>query len=416
MVSNPFRKAKAADVWRGDLAYHEGKTIDSLVDHCKERNLDPRIVLAALTQVAPGDVFRRIVGGRKREYRHAALLSDVEQGIVNQKLIPGWQPNEHCRGPLAKVQCCEANFRALVAYCAGLDEVCAFELVHEGDKVTLAQFRDEVDGLAKDVVEQVEETGAGVTNAVNEHGDQNKEELKAHGDQNTEELKAQNSRLEAQNSRLEEKVDVLADRLLALTYGLEAGGFLPLEGQQPQPQRQPLALEGVQSDNLPEPDSTEAGWGLSAERAAGVDAAPLRLPRDSIFPNDQLSPQSWTPRAVPTEDGLSEEEEEKVEAPESTTPPPSARPAEYLNGGETVFTPAPSTKPASGGSDRLRRDERDAPTHQKLDGMKRQIKSVVKQFWEKHEEGKLRKVEDRKDRPSPLPKPSPPEEKGYKAL
>ena len=33
-------------------------------------------------------------------------------------------------------------------------------------------------------------------------------------------------------------------------------------------------------------------------------------------------------------------EEEKVEAPESTTPPPLARPAEDLNGGETVFTPA----------------------------------------------------------------------------
>ena len=82
MVSNPFRKAKAADVWRGDLAYHEGKTLDSLVDHCKERNLDPRIVLAALTQVAPGDVFRRIVGGRKREYRHAALLSDVYPKIM----------------------------------------------------------------------------------------------------------------------------------------------------------------------------------------------------------------------------------------------------------------------------------------------------------------------------------------------
>jgi hypothetical protein len=328
MGSKP--KPKAADVWRGDVAYHEGKTLDSLVDHCKERNLDPRIVLAALTQVAPGDVFRRIVGGRKREYRHAALLSDVEQGIVNQKLIPGWQPNEHCRGPFAKVQCCEANFRALVAYCAGLDEVCAFELVHEGDKVTLAQVRDEMDGLAKDVVEQVEETGAGVTNAVNEHGDQNKEELKAHVDQNTEELKEQNARLEA-------KVGYLADVVEGLVYRLEDGGLLALGGQQPQ--RQPPALEGVQSDNLPEPDSTEAGWGSSGERAAGVDAAPLRLPRDSIFPNDQLSPQSWTPRAVPTEDGLSEEEE-KVEAPESTTPPPLARPAEDLNGGETVFTPA----------------------------------------------------------------------------
>ena len=330
MGSKP--KPKAADVWRGDVAYHEGKTLDSLVDHCKERNLDPRIVLAALTQVAPGDVFRRIVGGRKREYRHAALLSDVEQGIVNQKLIPGWEPNEHCRGPFAKVQRCEANFRALVAYCAGLDEVCAFELVHEGDKVTLAQVRDEMDGLAKDVVEQVEETGAGVTNAVNEHGDQNKEELKAHVDQNTEELKEQNARLEA-------KVGYLADVVEGLVYRLEDGGLLALGGQQPQ--RQPPALEGVQSDNLPESDSTEAGWGSSGERAAGVDAAPLRLPRDSIFPNDQLSPQSWTPRAVPTEDGLSEEEE-KVEAPESTTPPPSARSEDHLNGAAAapVATPA----------------------------------------------------------------------------
>ena len=131
--------------------------------------------------------------------------------------------------------------------------------------------------------------------------------------------------------------DRLADVVEGLVYRLDDGGLLALGGQQPQ--RQPPALEGVQSDNLPEPDSTEAGWGSSAERAAGVDAAPLRLPRDSIFPNDQLSPQSWTPRAVPTEDGLSEEEE-KVEAPESSTPSPSARPAEDLNGGETVFTPA----------------------------------------------------------------------------
>ena len=43
-----------------------------------------------------------------------------------------------------------------------------------------------------------------------------------------------------------------------------------------------------------------------------------------------------------------------------------------------------------------------------------QATSVAKKFRKKQEEGKLRKVEDRKDRPSPLPKPSPDDPKPTK--
>ena len=44
--------------------------------------------------------------------------------------------------------------------------------------------------------------------------------------------------------------------------------------------------------------------------------------------------------------------------------------------------------------------------------LERQIASVSRQFWEKHEEGKLRKIKDRTNKPSPLPQPSPPAEEG----
>ena len=66
--------------------------------------------------------------------------------------------------------------------------------------------------------------------------------------------------------------------------------------------------------------------------------------------------------------------------------------------------PAPAAEDDKGGVKALSTPAR--PT------LERQIASVSRQFWEKHEEGKLRKIKDRTNKPSPLPQPSPPAEEG----
>ena len=60
---------------------------------------------------------------------------------------------------------------------------------------------------------------------------------------------------------------------------------------------------------------------------------------------------------------------------------------EGIDATAAFFTPLPSAQPASGGSDRLREDERDAETFRKLGDMEPQLASALKKRAEQREAG-----------------------------
>ena len=86
----------------------------------------------------------------------------------------------------------------------------------------------------------------------------------------------------------------------------------------------------------------------------------------------------------------------EVDAPAIASPAPVPVPVDDLNvaspegGVDTTaafFTPVPSTQPASGSSDRMLEDVRDAETHQKLGDMKPQLESALKNWAKQREAG-----------------------------
>jgi len=123
---------------------------------------------------------------------------------------------------------------------------------------------------------------------------------------------------------------------------------------------------------------------------------------DSLMPRDRFSPESPESESEAEAPALDDDNIVEEAPPQEATalspvdaPPPAdiASPA-----------PAPAAEDDKGGVKALSTPAR--PT------LERQIASVSRQFWEKHEKGKLRKIKDRTNKPSPLPQPSPPAEEG----
>ena len=462
-ISNPFRKAKATeDHFRGDIKFKAGQSDTTLIAKCRANGVEADVVVTALTSVVPPDVHRRVFGGRGRQFAHVGVLKRLERDIVQKKLIPGWEQHEFCRGPAKLVECCEENWRALVDY-AGVDEVFDFKLINESTVSQVELIRDEIDGLHGAFVEQGEDIKKKVVEAATDiskgvgkvlvaqsevlvaEGRDNKNEIKETVNQRADQQMAFNAKMrqEMEQARLDreeakrERLEAKRERM-ALTLQMKRMNRLLVQHAADQPlpelESEQLAFEyqdrgaepvltsprGSSYERLVEPPSAGSGTLGVTPRTNSTEICRALGPKFSLLRDDRPSPES--PEAYDDDDDDDDDDAIVEEAPlqgavaaaaldhetvdeaplqEATAlspvdaPPPAdiASPA-----------PAPAAEDDKGGVKALSTPAR--PT------LERQIASVSRQFWEKHEEGKLRKIKDRTNKPSPLPQPSPPAEEG----
>jgi hypothetical protein len=254
-------------------------------------------------------------------------------------------------------------------------------------------------------------------------GRDNKKEIKETVNQRADEQMAFNAKMleELEQARLDREE---AKREMKRMNRLLAAGRLPeLEAEHdsenesaPQSASKQLALEyqdrgaeplltsphGPSYERLVEPPSAGSDTLGVTPRTESMDVRRALAPKFSLFGNEQpspASPESESEAEAPAldDDNIVDEAPPQeatalspVDAPppaDIASPAPVPVPVDDLNvaspegGVDTTaafFTPVPSTQPASGSSDRMLEDVRDAETHQKLGDLKPQLASALK--------------------------------------
>ena len=456
------------DLWCCKVTLAPGKSLDDVFTVCEAVKVDARNVIGAFAGVLTESRFQLLIKDPGSENYFTAR--DVAEDIAKKKKIKGYTFQENVLGSKKDMEKgCAAAGQTIFAYCPGLDAVLNLEVKRdtpEGEQRRQDMFavgdiitqkvregqQQQTNKIEKKVVEAATVIRDGVgkvlvtqSEVLVAEGRDNKKEIKETVNQRADQQMAFNAKMrqEMEQARLDreeakrERLEAKRERM-ALTLQMKRMNRLLVQHAADQPlpelESEQLAFEyqdrgaepvltsprGSSYERLVEPPSAGSGTLGVTPRTNSTEICRALGPKFSLLRDDRPSPES--PEAYDDDDDDDDDDAIVEEAPlqgavaaaaldhetvdeaplqEATAlspvdaPPPAdiASPA-----------PAPAAEDDKGGVKALSTPAR--PT------LERQIASVSRQFWEKHEEGKLRKIKDRTNKPSPLPQPSPPAEEG----
>ena len=423
--------------WVCEAKLQAGKTFDDLFDLCTANKKDISIILAAFAGILTRTKFMLLIEELQTE-SYAQARHIAKEQIEKNKLIEGYTLANKVRGSEKEIKKLETVGQKIFAYCPGLDAVLTLKVkrdtpdgeerrqdmfavgdiitqkIHEGQQQQTNKIEKKVAEATKEAKEYNAKLAAEQLMIQREEAKLRDERLMAHQDQNTAmivDVVKNNNALAEENRALRLELQEAHERERALQQALPGSSLPELE----QAESGQLALQNEHQVEPPSAGSDTLGVtprtnSVEIRRALGREFSLLRGDRPS--PESPESSQEADDdddaivEAAPLQGAVAAaalDHETVDEAPlqEATAlspvdaPPPAdiASPA-----------PAPAAEDDKGGVKALSTPAR--PT------LERQIASVSRQFWEKHEEGKLRKIKDRTNKPSPLPQPSPPAEEG----
>ena len=428
------------ELWCCKATLAPGKSRDDVYTVCKAAKVDARDVIGAFAGLLTESRFQLLIKDPASENYFTAR--DLAEEIAKKKKIKDYTFQENVLGSKKDMEKgCAAAGQAIFAHCPGLDAVLTLEVkrdtpegeqrrqdmfavgdiitqkVHEGQQRQTKKIENKVAAATKEAKDHNEFVTVKQTEVLADEVKKNNEQNMAHQDRKTamvmeavNEAFINNNALVDENRALRLELQAAYEQNRALQQALPGSALPELE----QSESGQLAL---QNEHQVEPPSAGSDTLGVTPRTNSVEIRRALGREFSLLRGDRPSPES--PEAYDDDDdddaiveeaplqgavaaaALDHETVDEAPLQEATAlspvdaPPPAdiASPA-----------PAPAAEDDKGGVKALSTPAR--PT------LERQIASVSRQFWEKHEEGKLRKIKDRTNKPSPLPQPSPPAEEG----
>ena len=425
------------DLWCCKVTLAPGKSLDDVFTVCEAVKVDARNVIGAFAGVLTESRFQLLIKDPGSENYFTAR--DVAEDIAKKKKIKGYTFQENVLGSKKDMEKgCAAAGQAIFAHCPGLDAVLTLEVkrdtpegeqrrqdmfavgdiitqkVREGQQQQTNKIEKKVAEATKEAKEYNAKLAAEQLMIQREEAKLRDEKLMAHQDQNTAmivDVVKNNNALAEENRALRLELQEAHERERALQQALPGSSLPELE----QAESGQLALQNEHQVEPPSAGSDTLGVtprtnSVEIRRALGREFSLLRGDRPS--PESPESSQEADDdddaivEAAPLQGAVAAaalDHETVDEAPLqeaiALSPVDAPSPADIASP-----APVPAAEDDKGGVKALSTPAR--PT------LERQIASVSRQFWEKHEEGKLRKIKDRTNKPSPLPQPSPPAEEG----
>ena len=377
---------------------------NSLADlraRCKDARVDSRVILGALALV--NDDMRGLCS--ETDPRKLESWMTLGRAVVHKQTIKGLVEHPARVGKKTLMGKLETAFKLILGHVAGLDEVLHFEAVpvlKAAQKEVCRRAKNEQNILAKKLEQgldnmvgrqmsdiarleatqraafkQAEADRAAKAQAASDHRD----EIAAQQAAEFESFKKEMRERVAQREREAETNAVLIREIHGTTVKKQRPPKVSNVFNSP-PQQRPV------SDNSPSPRRDLFAPEMSPE------ASEHALPKEEEAGHEESKHGATSPVSEAAAAALSpvDDLEHKldgldVDAPAIASPAPAPVPVDDLNvaspegGVDTTaafFTPLPSTQPASGSSDRMLEDVRDAETHQKLGDMKPQLASALK--------------------------------------
>ena len=368
---------------------------NSLADlraRCKDARVDSRVILGALALV--NDDMRGLCS--ETDPRKLESWMTVGRAVVHKQTIKGLVEHPARVGKKTLMGKLETAFKLILGHVAGLDEVLHFEAVpvlKAAQKEVCRRTKNEQNILAKKLEQgldnmvgrqmsdiarleatqraafkQAEADRAAKAQAASDHRD----EIAAQQAAEFESFKKEMRERDAQREREAEKNAVLIREIHGTTV------------KKPRPPKVSV------SDVFNSPPQRRSLFAPELSPEASEHA----LPKEEEAGHEESKHGATSPVSEAAAAALSpvEDLEHKldgldVDAPAIASPAPAPVPVDDLNvaspegGVDTTaafFTPVPSTQPASGSSDRMLEDVRDAETHQKLGDLKPQLASALK--------------------------------------
>ena len=412
---------------------------NSLADlqaRCKDARVDSRVILGALALV--NDDMRGLCS--ETDPRKLESWMTVGRAVVHKQTIKGLVEYPARVGKKKLMGKLKDAFKLILGHVAGLDEVLHFEAVpvlKADQKEVCRRTKNEQNILAKKLEQgldnmvgrqmsdiarleatqraafkQAEADRAAKAQAASDHRD----EIAAQQAAEFESFKKEMRERVAQREREAETNAVLIREIHGTTVKKQRPPKVSNVFNSP-PQQRPV------SDNSPSPRrdlfapemSPEASeHALPKEEEAGHEESKHGATSPGIAENGtQIGAEAAAAALSPVDDLEHKLDGLKVAAPAIASPAPVPVPVDDLDdaspegGVDTTaafFTPVPATRPASGSSDRMLEDVRDAETHQKLGDLKPQLASALKNRAKQCAESTyISPAQQKKDDPNYIP-------------
>ena len=411
------------EFWCCKVAFKRGKSLDDVFTVCEAAKVNAVDVIGAFAGILTESRFHLLIKDPASENYFEAR--DLAEEIAKEKKIKDFTFHETVLGSEKEMKKLETVGQTIFAYCPGLDAVLTLKVkrdtpdgeerrqdmfavgdiitqkIHEGQQQQTNKIEKKVveaatvirDGVGKVLVTQSEVLVA--------EGRDNKNEIKETVNQRADQQMAFNAKMleELEQARLDREE---AKREMKRMNRLLAAGWLPeLEAEHdsenesaPQSASEQLALEykdrgaepvltsphGPSYERLVEPPSAGSDTLGVTPRTESMDVRRALAPKFSLFGNEQPSPASPQEAAAlsPVDAPPPADIASPALAPAAVDDLHVASPEGGVDTTAAFFTPVPSTQPASGSSDRMLEDVRDAETHQKLGDLKPQLASALK--------------------------------------
>ena len=409
------------------VAFKGDNSLADLRARCKDARVDSRVILGALALV--NDDMRGLCS--ETDPRKLESWMAVGRAVVHKQTIKGLVEHPARVGKKTLMGKLETAFKLILGHVAGLDEVLHFEAVpvlKASQKEVCRRTKNEQTILAKKVEQgldnmvgrqmsdmarleatqraafkQAQAEAAAKAREAADHRD----EIAAQQAAEFESFKKEMRERDAQREREAEKNAVLIREIHGTTVKKPRPPKVSVsDAFNSPPQRRSLFA--------PELSPEVSEHALPKEEEAGHEESKHGATSPGIAENGtQIGAEAAAAALSPVDDLEHKLDGLEVDAPAIASPAPVPVPVDDLNvaspegGVDTTaafFTPVPSTQPASGSSDRMLEDVRDAETHQKLGDMKLQLASALKNHAKQREASTyISPAQQKKDDPNYIP-------------
>ena len=386
------------------VAFKGDNSLADLRARCKDARVDLRVILGALALV--NDDMRGLCS--ETDPRKLESWMAVGRAVVHKQTIKGLVEHPARVGKKTLMGKLETAFKLILGHVAGLDEVLHFEAVpvlKASQKEVCRRTKNEQTILAKKVEQgldnmvgrqmsdmarleatqraafkQAQAEAAAKAREAADHRD----EIAAQQAAEFESLRKEMRELRERDAKWEREQQ--EDRVLLR----EIHGTTVKKPRSPKVSVSDAFNSPPQRRSLfaPELSPEVSEHALPKEEEAGHEESKHGATSPGIAENGtQIGAEAAAAALSPVDDLEHKLDGLEVDAPAIASPAPVPVPVDDLNvaspegGVDTTaafFTPVPSTQPASGSSDRMLEDVRDAETHQKLGDLKPQLASALK--------------------------------------
>ena len=376
---------------------------NSLADlraRCKDARVDSRVILGALALV--NDDMRGLCS--ETDPRKLESWMTVGRAVVHKQTIKGLEEHPARVGKKTLMGKLETAFKLILGHVAGLDEVLHFEAVpvlKAAQKEVCRRTKNEQNILAKKLEQGLDDmVGRQMSDMARLEATQraafkqaqaeaaakareaagHRDEIAAQQAAEFESFKKEMRERDAQREREAEENAVLLREIHSTTVKKQPRAAKVSDVFNSPPQRRSLFA--------PELSPEVSEHALPKEEEAGHEESKHGATSPGIAENGtQIGAEAAAAALSPVDDLGRQLDGLDVDAPAIASPAPAPAAEDELNvaspqgGVDTTaafFTPVPSTQPASGSSDRMLEDVRDAETHRKLGDLKPQLASALK--------------------------------------